>query len=204
MNQTFQTPPLPYAYEALEPIIDAETMHVHHDKHHAAYTMKFNAALEKYPEWYKKDPEEILSNLEAVPENIRMAVRNHGGGHVNHSMFWTIMGPNAGGVPTGNLLTAIEENFGTFPQFQTAFEEAAMMQFGSGWAWLTLGDGKLWIEKSSNQDTPLSQNRKPLLCLDVWEHAYYLKYKNLRLDYIKAFWKVVNWHAVGERLRRAT
>jgi Fe-Mn family superoxide dismutase len=194
---------LPYAYEALEPIIDAETMRIHHDKHHAAYTMKLNAAFEKYPEWYKKNPEDILSNLEAVPEDIRPAVRNHGGGHVNHSMFWTIMGPNAGGVPTGNLLSAIEEHFGTFPQFQAAFEESAMMQFGSGWAWLTFSDGKLWIEKSTNQDTPLSQGRIPILCLDIWEHAYYLKYKNMRLDYVKAFWEAVNWHAVSERLRRA-
>lgn len=199
MPTPFQTPALPYAYEALEPYIDAETMRLHHDKHHVTYTTKLNAALEKFPAWYEKKVEDILKDLDAIPESIRPAVRNHGGGHANHALFWETMGPNAGGKPTGDLLAAIEKDFGGWETFVTAFEEAATLQFGSGWAWLSVDQGKLVIEKTSNQDSPLSQGRTPILCLDVWEHAYYLKYRNLRPDYIKAWWNVVNWNAVAEK-----
>lgn len=195
----YTTPKLPYPYEALEPYIDKQTMTIHHDKHHATYTQKLNTALEKYPNLFEKKPEELLKNLQSVPEDIRLAVQNHGGGHVNHSMFWEIMGPNAKGKPTGNLLDSIEQSFGSFEAFQTQFEDAATTQFGSGWAWLVLNKGKLEILKTSNQDSPLSSGKIPILNLDVWEHAYYLKYKNLRADYIKAFWNVVNWEAVAKK-----
>jgi Fe-Mn family superoxide dismutase len=199
MKKKFQTPALPYAYDALEPYIDQETMRLHHDKHHVTYTTKLNAALEKHPELLAKTAEDLLKDLESVPEDIRTAVRNHGGGHVNHVFFWEIMGPKAGGQPQGQLLAAIKESFGSFEDFQKSFEEAATMLFGSGWAWLVVDNGKLSVEKTSNQDSPLSLGRQPILALDVWEHAYYLKYRNLRPDYVKAFWNVINWGSVAEK-----
>ncbi|MFC1687009.1 superoxide dismutase [Patescibacteria group bacterium] len=195
----YTTPPLSYSYDALEPYIDKETMQIHHDKHHAAYTKKLNAALVGHEKLFDKTAEELLMDLSAIPEEIRTAVQNNGGGHVNHSLFWDIMGPDAGGKPEGELLGAIEKAFGDFEKFTKLFEEAATTQFGSGWAWLSVDNGKLVIEKTSNQDTPLSEGRTPILALDVWEHAYYLKYQNLRPDYIKAFWNVVNWKNVAKR-----
>jgi len=199
MSKKYTTPDLPYAYEALEPYLDAETMHLHHDKHHVTYTTKLNEAVAKHPELFEMSAEDLLKDLSVIPEDIRLIVRNHGGGHVNHSLFWGVMGPDAGGQPKGALLKAIEKTFGSFEKFQAEFENAALTQFGSGWAWLTVADDQLKVEKTPNQDTPLSQGHAPLLMLDVWEHAYYLKYRNLRADYIKAFWNVVNWKKVGEK-----
>ncbi len=200
---TYETPTLPYSYDALEPHIDKETMMVHHDKHHAAYTTKLNAAIETHPELFEKDAKELLKNLSAVPADIRTAVQNNGGGHVNHALFWEIMGPNGGGKPTGKLIEAIEQSFGSFENFQNQFEEAATTQFGSGWAWLVKDGDTLSITKTANQDSPLSDGKTPLLALDVWEHAYYLKYKNMRPDYVKAFWNVVNWDSVSEKFANA-
>ncbi len=198
----FELPSLPYAYEALEPFIDAETMHVHHDKHHAAYVANLNAALEKHPELAGKPVEELLKNLEAVPEAIRTAVRNHGGGHANHSLFWAVMAPQAGGEPQGNAKSAIEKQFGSFAQFQEQFTQSAIKHFGSGWAWLAQKqDGTLAVLSLPNQDSPVSQDMQPVLCLDVWEHAYYLKYQNKRADYVAAWWNVVNWNEVARRMR---
>jgi len=177
----YTTPKLPYPYEALEPYIDKETMTIHRDKHHATYTSKLNAAIEKYPELSKNRPEELLKDLSSVPEDIRLAVKNHGGGHVNHSLLWEIMAPHSGGKPTGKLLKAIEKSFGSFNVFQTQFEETATMQFGSGWTWLVVKNGKLSVEKTVNQDSPLSEGKTPILLIDIWEHAYYLKYQNRRL-----------------------
>jgi len=188
----FETPPLPYAYDVLEPYIDKETMMLHHDKHHVTYTIKLNEALAKHPEIEVQTVEQLLMDLNAVPEDIRPAVRNHGGGHVNHALFWEVMGPNAGGKPTGSLLSAIEKDFGGWEDFVKMFEDAATTQFGSGWAWLSVDGGKLVVEKTPNQNSPLSAGRTPILALDVWEHAYYLKYRNARADYIKAWWNVVN------------
>ncbi|PIS40865.1 MAG: superoxide dismutase [Candidatus Kerfeldbacteria bacterium CG08_land_8_20_14_0_20_43_14] len=199
MTKPFVTPPLPYDYNALEPYIDEATMKVHHDKHHVAYTTKLNATLENHSDWFEKSPEEILMNLDQIPGDIRMQVRNFGGGHVNHAMFWEIMAPKAGGKPEAELSKAIEKDFGSYEKFQTEFENAANTQFGSGWAWLSFAKGKLIVEKTANQDSPLSLGHAPLLLLDVWEHAYYLKYKNMRQDYVKAFWNVVNWKAVLEK-----
>ncbi|RJO59110.1 superoxide dismutase [Candidatus Parcubacteria bacterium] len=203
MSKSFVTPPLPYAYNALEPYIDAETMKLHHDKHHVAYTTKLNAALEKYPAWFDKSAEEILTDLVKIPEDIRAQVRNFGGGHVNHAMFWEVMAPDAVGKPSGELLKAIEKDFGSFEEFQIKFEDAANTQFGSGWAWLSVADGKLLVEKTANQDSPLTLSHRPILMLDVWEHAYYLKYRNMRQDYVKAFWNVVNWQAVMAKFKSA-
>lgn len=201
---TYQLPELPYAYDALEPYIDVETMHLHHDKHHNTYVTNLNAAVEKYPELFNKTVEELVTDLASVPEDIRTAVRNNGGGHVNHTMFWEIMGPNAGGEPTGDLKKAIDETFGSFDKFKEEFAKAATTRFGSGWAWLVVGkDGKLSIVSTANQDSPLSDGLTPVLGLDVWEHAYYLKYKNVRPDYIKAFWNVVNWDEVAKRYAAA-
>lgn len=197
----FELPSLPYAHEALEPFIDAQTMHVHHDKHHAAYVANLNAALEKHPELQGKPVEELLKNLDAIPEDIRMAVRNHGGGHANHSLFWTIMAPQAGGEPQGALKIEIEKQFGSFTQFKDAFSQAAAKQFGSGWAWLAQKQDKtLVVIALPNQDSPLSLAMMPILCLDVWEHAYYLKYQNRRQEYIEAWWNVVNWGEVAKHL----
>lgn len=200
MSKQFITPDLAFDYGALEPHIDSETMRVHHDKHHVAYTTKLNAALEGHDELFEKSPEDILRGIDSVPEEIQTAVRNNGGGHVNHSLFWEILGPD-GGKPEGALKDALEHDFGSFEAFQEEFENAATTKFGSGWAWLTVNKGTLQIEKTDNQDSPLSEGREPILALDVWEHAYYLKYKNMRPDYVKAFWNVVNWKVVGEKFQ---
>jgi Fe-Mn family superoxide dismutase len=197
-----EVPPLPYDYSALEPTIDTQTMHLHHDKHHLAYVTNLNAALEKAPELQGKSAEDLLRNLNSVPEAIRTAVRNNGGGHVNHTMFWKIMGPNAGGEPTGEIADAIKSTFGDFNTFKEKFNDAGVKQFGSGWAWLVKGsDGKLAITSTPNQDSPLSQGQFPVLGNDVWEHAYYLKYQNRRPEYLKEWWNVVNWTEVNRRLK---
>ncbi|ABF42694.1 Superoxide dismutase [Candidatus Koribacter versatilis Ellin345] len=199
-----EVPPLPYDYSALEPTIDTQTMHLHHDKHHLAYVTNLNAALEKAPELQSKSAEDLLKDLNSVPEAIRTAVRNNGGGHVNHSMFWAIMGPNAGGEPTGEIADAINSTFGSFATLKEKFNEAGVKQFGSGWAWLVKGaDGKLAVTSSPNQDNPISQGQFPILGNDVWEHAYYLKYQNRRADYLKEWWNVVNWTEVNRRLKQA-
>jgi Fe-Mn family superoxide dismutase len=198
-----EVPALPYAYEALEPHIDAQTMHLHHDKHHQAYVDNFKAALEKAPELKEKSPEEILRNIQAVPETVRTAVQNNGGGHVNHSMFWAIMGPNAGGAPTGAIGDAIKSTFGDFAQFQEKFNDAGVKRFGSGWAWLIQGKGGLEIISTANQDSPIMQGAYPIMGNDVWEHAYYLKYQNRRAEYLKAWWNVVNWSEVNKRFEQA-
>ncbi len=198
-------PPLPYAYKALEPHIDARTMQFHHDKHHAAYVKNLNAALEKHPELKNKTVEELLRNLDAVPEDIRKVVRNNGGGHVNHSMFWQIMKPKGGGNPTGEIATAINKNFGSFAAFKKQFNEAGASRFGSGWAWLVrTKDGKLEVTSTANQDSPLSEGKYPILGNDVWEHAYYLKYQNRRADYLQAWWNVVNWEEINKRFAAAS
>ena len=200
----FELPPLPYDFSALEPTIDAQTMQLHHDKHHQAYINNLNAALETHPELQKKTAEELISNLNAVPEQIRAAVRNNGGGHVNHSMFWTIMTPKGGGNPTDAVGDAIQQTFGSFNDFQTKFNEAGTKQFGSGWAWLARGrDGKLQILSTPNQDNPLAQGLFPIMGNDVWEHAYYLKYQNRRPDYLKAWWNVVNWKEINKRFQES-
>jgi len=198
----FTLPPLPYAPEALEPHIDAATMKVHHGGHHNAYVTNLNKALESAPDLAGKSVEELLANnLSAVPENIRTAVRNNGGGHANHSMFWAIMGPN-GGSASGEVATAINNSFGSFDSFKEKFTTAAMGRFGSGWAWLVRkGDGSLEVTSSANQDSPLMEGNFPVLGLDVWEHAYYLKYQNRRAEYVNAWWNVVNWAEINRRLR---
>jgi superoxide dismutase, Fe-Mn family len=195
----FTLPPLPYAYDALEPFIDVETMHIHHDKHHAAYVANLNKAVADFPDFSNKSVEDLLSNLNAVPEKIRTAVRNQGGGHYNHSLFWQMMKKDGGGEPADDLAGAINTSFGSFSTFKENFTKAALGQFGSGWAWLVLDGKELKIEPTPNQDTPLSAGHPPLLGLDVWEHAYYLKYQNKRADYITAWFKVVNWDFVSER-----
>lgn len=200
---TYTLPDLPYAYDALEPYIDEETMHLHHDKHHNTYVTNLNAAIEKHPELGEKTVEELLADFSSVPEDIQTAVRNNGGGHVNHTFFWEILGPNAGGEPTGAIKEAIEETFGSFEDFKEEFKTAATGRFGSGWAWLVVKDGKLAITSTANQDSPLMDGQTPVLGLDVWEHAYYLKYKNVRPDYINAFWSVVNWDKVNEYFAKA-
>ena len=200
----YEVPPLSYAYNALEPYIDEQTMHLHHDKHHAAYVTNLNAAIEKHPELGKKSAEELLRHLSSVPEDIRTAVRNNGGGHVNHTMFWQIMGPHKGGNPGGAVGDAINKSFGGFDKFKEAFEKAGLGQFGSGWAWLirTKG-GEFKITSTPNQDNPMSNGDFPVLGNDVWEHAYYLKYQNKRADYLKAWWNVLNWDEVNKRLASA-
>ncbi|EGO2682869.1 MULTISPECIES: superoxide dismutase [Enterococcus] len=195
---TYTLPELPYAYDALEPYIDVETMHLHHDKHHNTYVTNLNAAIEKHPELGEKSVEDLISDMNAIPEDIRTAVRNNGGGHANHTFFWEIMAPNAGGQPTGAIKEAIDETFGSFDEMKAAFKTAATGRFGSGWAWLVVNNGKLEITSTPNQDSPLMDGQTPVLGLDVWEHAYYLKYKNVRPDYIEAFWNVVNWDKVNE------
>ncbi|NMO98091.1 superoxide dismutase [Paenibacillus lemnae] len=195
----FQLPSLPYANNALEPHIDAQTMEIHHDRHHNTYVTNLNAALENAPELQEKSLEELIANLDAVPENIRTAVRNNGGGHANHSLFWEVIGPNGGGAPSGALADAIESELGGFDKFKEDFAKAATTRFGSGWAWLVLNNGKLAVTSTPNQDSPIMEGQTPLLGLDVWEHAYYLKYQNKRPDYISAFWNVVNWEEVGKR-----
>ena len=195
---TYTLPELPYAYDALEPYIDVETMHLHHDKHHNTYVTNLNAAIEKHPELGEKSVEDLISDMNAIPEDIRTAVRNNGGGHANHTFFWEIMAPNAGGQPTGAIKEAIDETFGSFDEMKAAFKTAATGRFGSGWAWLVVNNGKLEITSTPNHDSPLMDGQTPVLGLDVWEHAYYLKYKNVRPDYIEAFWNVVNWDKVNE------
>ncbi|MCU7356338.1 superoxide dismutase [Enterococcus dispar] len=194
----YTLPELPYAYDALEPYIDVETMHLHHDKHHNTYVTNLNAALEKYPELAEKSVEELIAYMDEIPADIRTAVQNNGGGHANHTFFWEIMAPNAGGTPTGALKDAIDETFGSFEDFKSEFKTAATGRFGSGWAWLVVDNGKLSIMSTANQDSPLMEGKTPIIGLDVWEHAYYLKYKNVRPDYIAAFWEVVNWDKANE------
>ncbi|HFN2293979.1 TPA: superoxide dismutase [Enterococcus faecium] len=200
---TYTLPDLPYAYDALEPYIDEETMHLHHDKHHNTYVTNLNSAIEKYPELGEKTIEELLSDMDAIPTDIKTAVRNNGGGHANHSFFWEIMAPNAGGEPTGEIKEAINEAFGDFSSFKEEFKKAAAGRFGSGWAWLVMENGKLAITSTANQASPLMEGKTPILGLDVWEHAYYLKYKNVRPDYIAAFWNVINWDEVNKRFEAA-
>ena len=196
----YTLPPLPYDYSALEPHIDARTMEIHHTKHHQTYITNLNNALEKAPELQSKSLDELLSNLNAVPESIRATVRNNGGGHWNHSMFWVIMAPGAGGEPTGPLADAIKSSFGDFVKMKEQFNAAAMGRFGSGWAWVTADrSGKLAIESTPNQDTPIMEGRRAVMGIDVWEHAYYLKYQNRRADYVAAWWNVVNWPEVSKR-----
>lgn len=196
----FELPDLPYGYDALEPYIDEQTMKLHHTKHHQTYIDKVNKALEGNSEWSSKSIEDILADLDSVPEDIRTAVRNNGGGHYNHSMFWQIMAPGQSGKPEGNIATAIDSAFGSFDNFKEKFAEAAASRFGSGWAWLIDKDGKLEITSTANQDCPISDGAKPIMGLDVWEHAYYLKYQNRRPEYIDAWWQVVNWPEISRRL----
>ncbi len=195
----FELPPLPYPPEALEPHIDAQTMQIHHGKHHAAYVNNLNAALEAHPQFFEMTPEQIIKNLGSVPEDVRQAVRNNGGGHVNHTMFWQIMSAQGGGAPTGDLAAAIDATFGSFDAFKAEFKKAAVGRFGSGWAWLIVDGGALKIVSTPNQDNPIMDNPNvvPILGLDVWEHAYYLKYQNRRPDYVDAWWNVVDWNAVA-------
>ena len=198
-----QLPPLPYAFDALEPHIDAKTMEIHHDKHHATYVTKLNEALAKHPELENRPLEELLRGINEVPEDIRTAVRNHGGGHHNHSLFWEIMGPGGGGNPTGDLAQAIERDLGGFQAFKEKLTNAAANQFGSGWGWLVSDGGKLDVIARPNQDSPLMEGKTPILGVDVWEHAYYLHYQNRRADYLKAWWNVVRWDKVAARYARA-
>jgi superoxide dismutase, Fe-Mn family len=195
----YELPALPYAYDALAPTISKETMELHHDKHHAAYVTNVNNALKDQPNLANKSVEALISDLNSVPENIRTAVRNNGGGHANHTLFWEIMKPGGSNQPTGALAQAINSTFGGFDQFKQQFGQAATTRFGSGWAWLTKSGGTLAISSSANQDSPLMEGKTPLLGLDVWEHAYYVDYRNRRPDYITAWWNVVNWDEVGKR-----
>ena len=191
-------PDLPYAYDALEPNIDARTMEIHHGKHHAGYVAKLNAALEGHDDLASKPVEELLRGFDALPESVKGGVRNNGGGHANHSLFWTVMSPNGGGAPTGDLAAAIDNTFGSFDAFKSEFSAAAGTRFGSGWAWLVVkGDGSLAVYSTANQDSPLMQGDTPILGLDVWEHAYYLHYQNRRPDYVSHFWNVISWDAVA-------
>ena len=200
----YELPELPYDYAALEPHLDARTMEIHHTRHHTAYIAKVNAALEPHPELAARPVEELLREIDTVPESIRGAVINHGGGHANHSLFWQIMGPDGGGEPAGELGEAITAAFGSFEAFQKEFEAAAATRFGSGWAWLVVtGDGGLMVYSTANQDSPLMEGNTPILGLDVWEHAYYLHYQNRRPDYISAWWNVVDWDRVAERYQTA-
>ena len=195
----YQLPALPYAFDALEPHIDAKTMEIHHDKHHATYVNKLNEALANAPELQDKPVEELLRGIDQVPEKIRGAVRNHGGGHANHSLFWEVMGPNGGGTPSGDFAAALQHDFGSFEGFKEKLTNAAANQFGSGWGWLVASGGKLEVVAKPNQDSPLMEGKTPLLGVDVWEHAYYLKYQNRRPDYLTAWWNTVNWAAVAQR-----
>lgn len=198
----FNVPPLPYAYEALEPHIDAQTMTLHHDKHHGAYVTNLNKALEGATEWQNKTIEEVIRGLNSIPENIRTAVRNNGGGHINHTMFWEIMTPGGSKQPTGELEKAITSTFGSFDAFKQQFNDAGLKRFGSGWVWLVRAkDGKLSITSTANQDSPLIDGLHPVMGNDVWEHAYYLKYQNRRADYLEAWWNVCNWNKVAERFK---
>jgi superoxide dismutase, Fe-Mn family len=195
-------PPLPYPFDALEPHIDRQTMEIHHGKHHGTYVNNLNAALEKHPELQSRSVEDLLGGINHVPEDIRTVVRNNGGGHANHSLFWQIMAPKAGGEPTGAIADAIESSFGNFDTFKDQFAKAALSRFGSGWVWVIEQNGKLVIETAANQDSPLMEGKSPVFGLDVWEHAYYLKYQNRRADYINAWWNVIHWAGINKRLSR--
>ena len=197
----YELPALPYPYDALEPYIDERTMRLHHEKHHGTYVASLNAALEKHPELQSKSVDDLLKSLNNVPEDIRTAVRNNGGGHWNHTLFWQLMAPKAGGEPSGTLADAIRRNFGDFAKFKEELKKAGVGRFGSGWAWVIDSGGKLTIESTPNQDTPIMDGKKVVFGLDVWEHAYYLKYQNRRPDYIDAWWNVVNWTEVNKRLQ---
>ncbi|XKH51057.1 superoxide dismutase [Chryseomicrobium palamuruense] len=199
----FELPKLPYEYDALEPHIDKETMNIHHTKHHNTYITNVNNALEGHSDLSSKSVEELIANLDAVPEDIRTAVRNNGGGHANHSLFWEILSPNGGGQPTGALAEAIDSKFGSFDAFKEEFTKAATTRFGSGWAWLSVANGEIEVSSTPNQDSPIMEGKTPLLGLDVWEHAYYLNYQNRRPDYISSFWNVVNWEEVSKRYEAA-
>ena len=194
-------PSLPYAFDALEPHIDAKTMEIHHGKHHQAYVTNLIAALDKHPELHSKSVEDLLRDIGAVPEDIRTAVRNNGGGHANHSMFWQVMGPGGGGAPTGAIADAVNSSFGGFDKFKEEVKKAGVGRFGSGWAWVLDQGGKLVVESSANQDSPLMEGKKIVFGVDVWEHAYYLKYQNRRPDYLDAWWNVVNWAEINKRLQ---
>ena len=196
-----ELPKLPYDFAALEPHIDTQTMQIHHGKHHAAYVNNLNAALEKYPDLQGRSAEDLISNLAAIPEAIRTAVRYNGGGHVNHTMFWQIMGPGKGGAPTGAIAEAIASAFGSFDAFKDQMNKGGAARFGSGWVWLVEANGKLSVESTANQDSPLMEGKRAVMGIDVWEHAYYLKYQNRRPDYLAAWWNVVNWDAVNQRLK---
>lgn len=196
----FKLPDLGYSFDALEPYIDVKTMEIHHDKHHGTYVNKLNEAIEKYPDLQDKTVEELLSKMDSTPEEIRTSVRNNGGGHHNHTLFWESMKPGGAKEPEADLLKQLEQVFGSFDDFKAKMAEAATMRFGSGWAWLVKNEGKLEVYSTANQDSPLMENKKPILGLDVWEHAYYLKYQNRRPEYIEAWWNVVNWDVVAERL----
>ena len=196
-----ELPKLPYAPAALEPHIDAQTMEIHHGKHHAAYVNNLNAALEKHPDLAGKSADDLIKNLSAVPEAIRTAVRNNGGGHVNHTMFWQIMGPGKGGAPSGAIAEAINGAFGSFDAFKDQMNKGGAGRFGSGWVWLVDNGGKLAVESTANQDNPMMEGKKPIFGIDVWEHAYYLKYQNRRPDYLAAWWNVIDWSAVNARLK---
>lgn len=195
----YKLPKLPYKYDALEPYIDSKTMEIHYTKHHQAYIDKLNIALEKYPQLQKKNVEDLIKDLNSIPEDIRIAVRNHGGGHANHSLFWELLKKNV--KLEGEIVKSIDKEFGSFDEFKKKFTEVAMNRFGSGWAWLVINNGKLEIYSTANQDSPLIEGKIPLLGLDVWEHAYYLKYMNKRADYVNAFWNVVNWEKVNKLFR---
>ena len=197
-----ELPALPYAHDALEPFIDTMTMQIHHGKHHATYVTNLNAALEQYPDFQKHSVDDLIRNIANVPEAIRTAVRNNGGGHANHAMFWQIMAPKAGGEPSGPLADAIKSSFGSFEAFKGDFKKAALGRFGSGWAWLVNTGGKLTIESTPNQDSPVMEGRQVVMGVDVWEHAYYLKYQNRRADYVDAWWSVVNWSEIAKRFVR--
>ena len=199
----FELPPLPYDYAALEPTIDEATMKLHHDKHHQTYVTNLNGAIEKHPELASKSPEELIKDIPSLPEDVRKVIQNNGGGHVNHTMFWEIMGPKAGGEPTGLIGDQIKQDFGDFEAFKKEFNTKTAAQFGSGWGWLVFKGGKLEIMTTPNQDNPISQGLFPILGNDVWEHAYYLKYNNRRPDYLAAWWSVVNWEAVNKRFEHA-
>jgi len=200
----FEVPPLPYPYEALEPYIDTETMHLHHDKHHAAYVNNLNAALQGQNQLASYSVEDLLRHINEVPDSVRTAVTNNGGGHANHTMFWQLMKANGGGAPTGELANAIQQTFGSFDQFKAAFNDAGIKRFGSGWAWLVMNpNGQLQFNSTANQDSSLLSGQYPVMGNDVWEHAYYLKYKNVRADYLNAWWNVVNWDEVARRYQQA-
>lgn len=200
----FEVPPLPYAYDALEPYIDTMTMQLHHDKHHAAYVNNLNAAIEKHNDLQSKSVEELVTQLNSIPEDIRTAVRNNAGGHVNHKMFWQIMSPNGGGEPTGDIAKAINDTFGSFDAFKQQFNDAGTKRFGSGWVWLVRSSqGNLQIISTANQDSPITDGHRPIIGNDVWEHAYYLKYQNRRPEYLNAWWNVINWDEINRRYAEA-